>query len=192
MFKFAISADEAAGVPTAYSVALGCPIWAAVIHTVRLESSMQYQILPRAVTSYCHCSISVPFTARCPSECFSRCCLRLRRRGSLVMASHAVRALLGAAAQTSPQLEAAALLANRKSHPPAAGGGATRSLRRAIGCQPAGLGTASPVACTGLVSCRCRSGSACISAVAFHSRTSCATGVYTSTVAAASSVLVSS
>jgi len=64
----------------------------------------------------------------------------------------------------------------RAAAPRRAAGGAARSLRPAIRRQPGGLGPASPVACTASVSCRSRSGSACISAVALHSRTSCGRG----------------
>ena len=127
------SVEEDAAVRAApYSVALGWPGWAAVIHTVRLGSSMQYQILPPAVTSYCHCSISVPFTTRRARASLRGCCRLPRFRGSAVMDSHAARALPGAAAPICAQPLAASDVAYRKSQPPGAGGGATRSLRLAI------------------------------------------------------------
>jgi hypothetical protein len=112
-----------------YSVAFGCPTLASVIQTVARSSSMQYQIRPPAVTSYCHCSISTPFIDREPSEPLSGCWRESRCRGSPVIRSHAVRALAGAAEQICSQPLTASLVENRKSQPPGAGGGATRSLR---------------------------------------------------------------
>ncbi len=50
------------------------------------------------------------------------------------MSFHAFLTLLGAVALICSQDVAALLLANRQSHPPLGGGGATRSLRRAISC----------------------------------------------------------
>ena len=82
-----------------YSVAFGWPTCASVIHTVLVLSSMQYQIRPPAVISYCHCSISVPFTDRRPSEPLSGCWRWSGRRGSWVVLSEAVRVFVGAAAQ---------------------------------------------------------------------------------------------
>lgn len=72
-----------------------------------------------------------------------------------------------------PALElqrAAWLSANRISHSPFSGGGATRSLRLGIGVQAAGMGTGPPdTEAMGSASRRCRSGSAWTSAVAFQS-----------------------
>ncbi len=62
----------------------------------------------------------------------SGCWRSSRSLGSTVMRSNARRALAGAAANTWSHPFAASLLANRKSHPLGAGGGATRSLRLAI------------------------------------------------------------
>ena len=42
-----------------YSVALGWPTKASVIHTIRWMRSGQYQTRPAPVTSYCHCSSSL-------------------------------------------------------------------------------------------------------------------------------------
>src|SRR5680860_388562 len=102
-----------------YSVALGCPTLASVIHTVARSSSMQYQMRPPAVTSYCHCSISTPFTILEPSEPLRGCCRESRWRGSAVIRSHAVRALPEAAEQICPHPLTASFVANRKSQPPA-------------------------------------------------------------------------
>ena len=123
--------EDAAVCAEPYSVALEWPAWPAVIHSVRLRSSMQYQILPPAVTSYCHCSISVPFTTRRARSSLRGCCRLPRFRGSAVMDSHATRALPGAAALICAQPLTASDVAYRKSQPPGTGGGATRSLRLA-------------------------------------------------------------
>lgn len=98
-------------------------------HRVRLASSMQYQMRPPDVTSNCHCSISMPFTERLASRPWSGFWRVSRRRGSPVIRSHALRALLGAAEEISSQPFAASLLAKRQSQPSARGGGATRSWR---------------------------------------------------------------
>ena len=117
-----------------HSVAFGCPTLASVIHTVRRSSSMQYQIRPPAVTSYCHCSMSLPLTARVPSELFRRCFVVSTRRGSAVMRSQATRAFADAAEQICSQPLTASQVANRKSQP---------------SCDQLGTGTASPSASMG-------------------------------------------
>jgi hypothetical protein len=97
--------------PERHSVDFGWPVAASISHTVRRASSMQYQSLPPPVTSYCHCSRETPLTTRIPSVPFSGCCRESRWRGSVVMRSHAVRVLPGAAAQTFSQPSTADLLA---------------------------------------------------------------------------------
>ncbi len=148
VLKSAAIPSSSTASPCRHSVAFGCPTLASVIHTVRRSSSMQYQIRPPAVTSYCHCSISLPLTARVPSELFRRCCRVSTRRGSAVRRSHATRAFADAAEQICSQPDAASLVANRKSQPSLVGGGATRSLRFGTRDQ-LGTGTASPSASMG-------------------------------------------
>ncbi len=105
-----------------------------------------------------------------PETFFSLACRGLRRRGSLVMLFQALLVLADAALASSSHSRAAWLLANRMSHPPFSGGGATRSLRLGIGAQTAGMGTGSPdTDAMGSASRRHRSGSAWTAAVAFQS-----------------------
>lgn len=95
---------------TPQPVAFGWPGDASMSQTVRLASSMQYQSRPPPVTSYCHCSISFPLTVRLPRTPLRGCCRSVRSRGSAVSLSHAMRALPGAAAQTSSQPFTASLV----------------------------------------------------------------------------------
>jgi hypothetical protein len=75
------------------SVALGWPAVAFVMNTMRRLSSGQYQILPAPVTSYCHCSSTLPLTVRAPRSLLNLCCLAglVLSRGSCDKASHASR-----------------------------------------------------------------------------------------------------
>ena len=66
------SSSAGGWVTTAHSVAFGWPGDASMSQTVRLASSMQYQSRPPPVTSYCHCSISLPLTVRLPRTPFER------------------------------------------------------------------------------------------------------------------------
>ena len=159
-----------------YSVVFGWPTCASVIQTVLRSSSMQYQMRPPAVTSYCHCSSSSPFTVREPRDPFSGCWRLSRCLGSVVIRSHATRALAGAAEQTWSHPLTASLVAYRNSQPPGAGGGDTRSFRFGTGGQASGATTGSPSAAMAVRRRRASRGSAWISAVARHSCRSCATG----------------
>lgn len=110
----------------------------AVSQTVFFSSSMQYQMRPPPVTSYCHWGISIPLAVALAKRPRKGCWRLFRRRGSVVMSSHAARTLLGTEALSCSQELATAFLANRQSHPPLRGGGATRSRRRDISQQQEG------------------------------------------------------
>ena len=171
------SADGGATrLPLSSTRGFGWPTCASVIHTVLVLSSMQYQIRPPAVTSYCHCSISVPFTDRRSSEPLSGCwrwSSPTRVVGDPLPGGLRVRR--GRHADLFPSLDRAAV---RVAHVPTVSrrrwGNTFSPFRHRP--QPAGPGTVSPLASSGLLSERASLGSAWISAVAFHSRISWVTG----------------
>ena len=98
--------------------------------------------------------------------------------------SHAVRLLVGAAAHTFAHPVTASFVAYRRSQPPGRGGGATRSRRFGMR-YAAGRAMRPPAASVGRRRRRASFGSAWISAVARHSRTSWLIGPYVSSPAAA-------
>ena len=119
---------------------------ASMSHTVLRSSSMQYQSLPPAVTSYCHCSIVRPETSRVPRSPRSGCWRSELALGSSVSFSQATLALAAAAVQICSHPKTAALVAYRKSHPAGAGGGETRSRRFGNAHASAGTETVPPSA----------------------------------------------
>ena len=78
------------------SVWRGWPTVARVRWTMRRSSSMQYQIRPAPVTSYCHWSSIRPPTERVAKSALSGCWRWLRARGSVRRAVQAVNAGPGA------------------------------------------------------------------------------------------------
>lgn len=114
-----------------YSVNFGWAILATTTQVIRLSGSGQYQIRPAEVTSYCHCSSSLPDISLLPSCPRSRCWRDGFSGvvGRSVRTTHASHVFDRAARQSSSQPLAASDVAKRASQPPGRPGGANRSPR---------------------------------------------------------------
>jgi hypothetical protein len=131
------------------SVARGCPTPAYVMCTIIFSGLGQYQIRPPPVTSYCHCSNSLPLMVRVARSSLSwawRAGFE-RSRGARVSASQAVRVAPRACLQRSSQPSAASASWKKRAHSPSRGGGlrGRPSLSRFLAPRSYGRGTRLPV-----------------------------------------------